>query len=132
MFMKSAAIRVCRYWFPVFFWCSLIFYFSSIPYLSTGWGLWDLILRKCAHFAEYGILAFLLIRAFKYTTNLSWNSVYAWSLRLTIFYALTDEVHQNFIPGRDMSLYDLLVDSFGALFATWFVTFRNIITNGHE
>lgn len=111
--------RLIKYWFPVFLWSGIIFYFSSIPHLSSGLGIWDLFLRKGAHLIEYGILTFLLIRAFRNTSNLSLSDLYAWSLRLSIFYAFTDELHQGFVPGRENSVYDLFIDSLGAVFVIW-------------
>jgi len=119
--------RLIKYWFPVFVWCSIIFYFSSIPNLSTGWGIWDTLLRKGAHLVEYAFLAYLLIRAFKKTTVLSLSALYAWSLRLSIFYALSDEIHQRFVPGREMSAYDLFIDSLGAVFAILLVSLKTAI-----
>lgn len=116
--------RLIKYWCPVFFWCGIIFYFSSIPNLSTGWGIWDIILRKGAHITEYAILTFLLMRAFRNTSNLSLLALSAWSLRLSIFYAFTDELHQGFVPGRENSVYDLLIDSLGAVFMVWLFTWR--------
>ena len=41
----------------------VIFFFSAQPDLGTGLGTWDLILRKAAHMAEYGLLWFLWYRA---------------------------------------------------------------------
>jgi len=108
--------RLIKYWVPVFVWCSVIFYFSSIPHLSTGLGFWDLLLRKSAHFIEYGILTFLLMRAFRKTSNLSLTNLSAWSIRLSVFYAFTDEFHQGFISGRESSVYDIFIDSLGAVF----------------
>ncbi len=124
--------RLIKYWSPVVLWCCLIFYFSSIPHLATPWGIWDTILRKGAHILEYVILTLLLIRAFHKTTNLSLRNIFAWSLRLSIFYALTDEIHQGFVPGRNTSVYDLFVDSLGVIFAIWLFTSKEIITNTYE
>ncbi len=116
--------RFLRYWFPVSIWCGVIFYFSSIPHLSSGLGVWDLFLRKIAHLIEYGILAFLLTRAFWNTGNLSLSDLCAWSLRLSIFYALTDELHQSFVPGRKNSIYDLFIDSLGAVIIVFLIISR--------
>ena len=57
------ASRALSLWLPVVVWAAVIFAFSSIPSLSTGLGLWDTILRKAAHMAEYAILGALLLRA---------------------------------------------------------------------
>lgn len=36
-------------------------------------------------------------------------------LSLTIAYAVLDEVHQSFVPGRMPSFQDILFDAFGAM-----------------
>ena len=47
------------------------------------------------------------------------------TLLLCIGYAITDELHQAFVPGRTPKLLDVLIDSSGALLGirmyVWFV-----------
>jgi len=57
------ATRLASTWLPVLAWAALIFALSSVPSLSTGLGLWDLVLRKLAHAGEYAVLGALLARA---------------------------------------------------------------------
>ena len=85
-------------------WAALIFAFSSIPSLGTGLGTWDLALRKIAHATEFAILAALLVRA---VADLRW------AVAIGIAYAISDEIHQTFVPGREGSPFDVLVDSVG-------------------
>lgn len=66
--------------------------------------------RKSAHFTNYGILFWLLIR------GPMAGRPYA-ALGFCVFYALLDEGHQVFVPGRTASLYDVAIDSSGALFS---------------
>ena len=87
-------------------WAALIFGLSSVPDLSSGLGGWDLVLRKLAHAAEYGILGALLVRALR---RLSW------ALALGVAYAVSDEIHQSFVPGRQGSPLDVLIDSVGVI-----------------
>jgi VanZ family protein len=93
-------------WVPVVLWAGLIFAFSAVPSLGTGLGGWDLVLRKLAHFAEFAVLAALVYRA----SGRALVSVAAASL-----YAVTDEVHQLFVSGRQGSPVDWLVDTAGAI-----------------
>ena len=116
-------------------WMSLIFYFSSqtadISGASSGGialkiiklfvdspspelvGIFETIIRKIAHFTEYAVLAILLyqtMRSFNISTNKAFLSVI-----IAIVYAITDEVHQHFVPGRACRVYDMFIDSFGSL-----------------
>jgi VanZ family protein len=91
-------------WGPVVAWAGLIFVLSSIPDLGTGLGGWDLVLRKIAHAGEFAVLGFLLVRAL----GGEWAS-----LALGIAYAISDEVHQHFVPGRLGSPVDVAIDAVG-------------------
>ena len=96
--------RLASAWLPVVAWAGLIFALSSIPDLGTGLGGWDLVLRKAAHVAEYAILGALLVRA----VISPWMAV-----TLGTIYALTDELHQHFVPGREASVLDVAIDALG-------------------
>ena len=100
-----AASRVFSAWLPVVAWAALIFTLSSVPDLGTGLGGWDLVLRKLAHAAEYAILGVLLLRALEHAWGAFW---------LTTAYAVTDEIHQMFVPGRLGSPLDVAIDAAGA------------------
>jgi len=103
-------------WAPVIFWCSLIFFLSSIPHLRTNLGIWDLILRKGAHLTEYAVLFLLLRRAFSETYhNLSALAVYWLSVLFAVLFAASDEFHQSFVPGRGPSVVDVGIDTVGVL-----------------
>ena len=93
-------------WLPVVLWAALIFTFSSIPSLGTGLGTWDLVLRKLAHAVEFGVLGALLFRALRREPL---------AILLGSAYAVTDEVHQAFVSGRQGSPLDWLVDTIGVV-----------------
>lgn len=93
-------------WVAVVAWCIVIFWFSSIPSLSTGLGFWDLLLRKAAHMTEYAILMLLLLR----------TRIPVWlALTLGVLYASSDEWHQTFVEGRAGRPVDVLIDTIGLL-----------------
>jgi len=94
-------------------WCGTIFYLSSLPNLATPWGTWDIILRKIAHITEYGILTFLIWRAIFHSIKVNLAKTYAWSGALSLLYAISDEIHQSFVPTRQGSIYDILIDGLG-------------------
>ena len=67
------------------------------------------------HFAEYSILGFLLFRSITSDELLSFHPLYG-SLLIGISFAILDEFHQSFVPGRHMSSTDVLFDSLGIVF----------------
>lgn len=118
--------KIIRLWFPVLIWAMLIFYFSSIPALCTPLGVWDFILRKTAHFFEFFILTFFLYRAFKGTFDLKMFYLIFWAAGLSFLYAVSDELHQSFVPMRYPSFRDVIIDSLGILLFIIIVKFKGI------
>jgi VanZ family protein len=91
-------------WAPVVLWAAVIFGLSSVPNLGTDLGVWDTVLRKCAHATEYAVLAVLLYRAVG-------RELLAFLLGFA--YAITDEIHQAFVHGRHASPFDVSMDAAG-------------------
>jgi VanZ family protein len=100
------ASRVVTVWLPVVAWATLIFVLSAQPDLTTGLGTWDTILRKGAHAFEYAILGILLLRALAAPVP---------AIAAAIAYAISDEIHQAFVPGRHASALDVVIDSAGVV-----------------
>ena len=70
------------------------------------------IVRKSAHFIEYVVLGSLALNCLKdYEIS---NRIFL-SIVFCVLYAITDEFHQTFIPGRSGLVFDVLIDSCGAL-----------------
>ncbi len=99
-------------WLPALAVMIVIFGFSSIPAKEMpSFGLWDLIVKKGAHMIGYALLASALWYGLGFQRQLWWLAVI-----IAVGYALTDEFHQSFIPGRHPSLVDaLVIDGAGAL-----------------
>ena len=107
--------KILIYWLPVIIWAGLIFYLSAISGLSSGLGaFWDVFWRKLAHATEFGILNLLLFRALS-GSAWSFKKVWWWSLILSVLYAVSDELHQYFIPLRECRWQDMAQDSFGEI-----------------
>ena len=88
----------------------VIFYFSHQPAGEIPqFGAIDLLVKKGAHFVAYFILAWLAHFALG-----RWDR----ALLLTAVYAISDEYHQTFIPGRDGNVVDVVIDCLGGL-AAW-------------
>ncbi|GGA78961.1 VanZ family protein [Ornithinibacillus halotolerans] len=120
----------------VIFWMALIFFFSHQPGEQSGElsdgitamligmlhvvipGAEDIItglfIRKLAHFSVYFMLAILLMNAFRCFQVTVKKSIIP-AFIISVLYAISDEVHQAFIPGRGPQVTDVLLDSAGAL-----------------
>ena len=70
---------------------------------------------KPVHFAVYGLLGALVLRALARGRwfGVGGRTALA-SIVLTITYGVSDEWHQSFVPGRTPDSMDLLVNSVGA------------------
>ena len=99
-------------WAAVVAWMAVIFFLSSrsrLPLLPLGWA--EALQDVAGHFVAYGVLAGLLAWA------LSVSGVphpVRWSFALALLYALSDEFHQSFVPGRHPDVLDILADAAGA------------------
>ena len=80
---------------------------DSIPSLSE---FSVLIARKMAHFAEYMVLGFFMTL---YTRGS--KKELAIVFLIGFLFAVSDEIHQYFVPGRYCQLKDVLIDSAGVL-----------------
>lgn len=71
------------------------------------------LVRKAAHtfmFLVLGVLIYALMRSF----SLTQKKLIGLSILSAGLYAVTDEIHQTFIPGRSAELRDVLIDTVGA------------------
>ena len=130
-------------WLPVVVWAAAISLFSTgwfsgertgqliLPVLAAlfPWANPDqlhaihAVMRKAAHFLEYFLLSILLYRALR--------GGHRWDMRAAVMaitlaglYAVGDEFHQWFVPGRTAAASDCLIDVSGAaagqgLVAVW-------------
>ena len=103
-------MRVVSRFAPPLLLMGLIFFLSAQPDLSSGLGTWDLILRKLAHMAEYGLLWLLWWRALGYGHP-------AIAAAIAIGYSITDELHQTTVEGRHGTPVDVLIDAAGVALA---------------
>lgn len=124
-------------WGPVLALMSLLFISSAQPkitppgtppdlvYLSGAMpvfpGVLDTLIKKSAHFIVYGLLGLLAMRACIHWGIEPRQAMY-FAITLTAAYALSDELHQAFIPGRHPSGIDIGLDFAGA--ATFALSYR--------
>lgn len=142
-----------KYWLPVLLWAALIFTASSdqqsaqhssriigplvqwlFPQLP-GETVDNIVfgVRKCAHLTEYAVLAWLLWRAIRKPMRddsrpWKWSDAVAAWVFVALF-ATSDEIHQAFVPTRQASPWDVMIDVGGGvlgLLALWiFRRWRN-------
>jgi VanZ family protein len=132
-----------KYWLPVVLWMVLIFGASTDVMSSQRTSRiigpllrWldpnvsdetiravQTVTRKGGHVAEYSVLAVLLWRARRKPVK---NDPRPWSwgeaVRVVSYaglYAASDEFHQWFIPSREASVWDALLDTLGAASGLW-------------
>jgi VanZ family protein len=77
----------------------------------------NIFVRKCAHFAEYGVFYPLVLRGLaRGRTGWLWSrGLGAWLI--VVAYSALDEFHQSFVASRTPSPWDSLLDSTGAFVA---------------
>jgi VanZ family protein len=111
--MRNRRTYILR-WTGVVLWMTAIFLVSATPSTELPqFGAMDYVVKKGGHMLAYAILAILILRALE---GKSWHYGAAWML--AVLYALVDEFHQSFVPGRHPSLIDaFLFDGGGAAVA---------------
>lgn len=99
---------------PAIVWMLFIFYLSSIPTSGIGpSGFWRFVFFKSLHLIEYAVL-FLLFRLAGVSNK--------HSLLFSYIYAISDELHQYFVPGRSGMIRDTFFDFTGAFLAYIFLS----------
>ena len=102
---------IWKRWWPILLWMGMIFAFSAQPSDALpSFGVWDILLKKGAHFTAYAILGLLVFRA-----TGEWKRPFLFAFVITVLYAAGDEFHQLFVPGRHGTLRDVLIDMAGGL-----------------
>jgi VanZ family protein len=107
--------RWLHLWLPVVGWMVVIFCLSAqpdLPHPQTDWA--DLLFASSAHAFFFGVLAVLSGRALRERPR-----AVVLAFFLVALYALSDEFHQAFVPGRTPDLVDLVCDLLGAAAGLW-------------
>lgn len=84
------------------------------------------VIRKLAHFTEYAILGICIMinvldwykvrfSSIEVNSSYSLKARHLWSLAWIVgtAYAMTDELHQRFVPGRSGEIRDVCIDAAG-------------------
>ena len=129
----------------VIIWMIIVFYFSSQVSEASGntsgslisffltifkkdWSAQELantievlqpFVRKLAHFTLYAIGGFVIYgvdinslaeNKYKYINKFTLSTVFG------LLYAISDEIHQHFVPGRAPGILDVCIDTLGIIF----------------
>jgi VanZ family protein len=106
------------YWLPPLLLMAVIFSLSAQRILPSAPGpRLDALLKKLAHASEYALLFLLFVRAWRRSRG--WRPALDLAWWSTAAYAVSDELHQSFVPGRHANWYDVLIDVTGALLLWW-------------
>jgi len=124
-----------RYWLPALAWTGVVLTASGDPFSAQNTGsileavtafffgplppqtfaTLHFLVRKSAHFAEYGILSLMWFRAWRGVRGgFQWRWALA-GIGMALATAIPDEVHQSFVPSRGSSGWDVLLDLCGAV-----------------
>ncbi|RKD23138.1 hypothetical protein BEP19_13045 [Ammoniphilus oxalaticus] len=151
---RTAAAKIVS-WTVVFLWMALIFFLSRQPGTESGelsrgitafiidiarkvapqfdleTSNFHFFIRKNAHFFAYFILGVFVMNAMR-TSRIVGFRRFAWTIVICVLYAISDETHQLFIPGRSGEVRDVLIDTAGAatgigfyLLISWFFSKRS-------
>lgn len=101
-------------WLPALGWMGLIFFLSNQSDLPHAPGAWlDTVVKKGGHALVFGILARLYLYALQ-GSGAACDRLRGWSFALAVVYAMSDEAHQAYVPGRNPAVWDVLIDAVGA------------------
>ncbi|MBN1233592.1 MAG: VanZ family protein [Candidatus Coatesbacteria bacterium] len=115
--MRNSKYRI---WLPSIIWGIFILTITTIP----GPELPKIPLfpgaDKLAHFFLYGIFGYFLTKASRISFNLI-TSIF-FPLCIGVIFAMIDELHQKYIPGRSCDIIDFTADTLGIIIGfllTW-------------
>ncbi|MDX2107654.1 MAG: VanZ family protein [Candidatus Melainabacteria bacterium] len=125
-------------WIFVLVWMGVIFAFSHQAHSSQAtevyFGGFNIFVRKMGHISEFAILYFLVRWALlasslkqaetekdssktKRWQNVIEDKTILGATLISIAYAISDEWHQSFVPGRSACVEDVMLDSSAVLVA---------------
>lgn len=101
-------------WGPVLVVMLLIFLASDTPGSSIPeFGLIDFVVKKGGHMAGYALLSMACLHGLTGKNHPNRTRAAA-AVAMAVLYAITDEFHQTFTPGRNASITDVGIDAVGA------------------
>lgn len=71
-------------------------------------------IRKLAHFSLYAVLGIFSYLSFYWYEKIKFSLRAVYGFAYAVIYAVSDEIHQMFVPGRACQIKDVIIDSSGA------------------
>jgi len=137
MGMKISNYRIDS-WALVIIWMLVIFWFSSqsavessdfsggisdslivvtelvVPEATINEDIFHDIVRNTGHFFLYLVLGILLMNALNIKNTKSFTPIIIRTMVISLLYAVSDEIHQIYVPGRSWQVFDIIIDVLGA------------------
>ncbi|MFA6593914.1 MAG: VanZ family protein [Candidatus Buchananbacteria bacterium] len=111
---KKNNFKAALLWFLTLAWAVFIFYLSAQPNFPVNFTVNEYqVFSSWAHIILYVVLAFLTIEA-AVASGINRRQALVVALAIGAVYGASDEWHQAFVPGREMSLSDWLLDVIAA------------------
>ncbi len=107
-------------WIITVFGAIAIFYMSSLTFEGATY-------TTNINSILYHFFAFFFFASFLYISSLKGKKKYSiliLALIISLLYAISDELHQFFVPGRDSSIKDIFIDSLGIMLASMIYVIR--------
>jgi len=113
---NDAGLRDKKFiWIPVFIWMGVIFLFAVLPCKNVPLAKVSHF-DSVAHFAEYAILAGLVLRSFSLAGKILNIKIGLFTLILAGGYGILLELVQCFVPERCASVSDIIFNFAGVVF----------------
>ena len=124
--------KLLRNWLPAIVWMGVIFYFSSrTRTVVSDTYILNFLFFKFLHLIEYALLYFFLFLGFCFTKelHLTRKEIFVFPIFFSILYAISDEIHQTFVPTREGLLRDVFIDIAGILLMYSYMKRRFYVKN---
>jgi VanZ family protein len=111
------------HWGPAIVLMVLIFIASATPGSELPkFGVWDVFVKKGGHMVGYALLAAAYFHALSSGRHVT-RFQFIVAMCLATLYAVSDEFHQRFTPGRTASPWDVCIDAVGGFIGltVWFL-----------
>lgn len=121
MSVSRTGRRVLR-WFVVVLWMGAIFCLSAQPDLPHHpEAALDALIKKLGHVTEYAVLFALAWWAWRDDHDVASWRAFLLAFGVTALYAISDEAHQYFVPGRNSQPLDVGFDVLGSVLSLFVI-----------